>query len=76
MRGRKPTNIHCLNVKDFYTYLKKLGNPADVHFIADEDVFESIRLYDNGVLVDSTDEMNVSITEKDVIKSDKTVKTW
>ena len=29
LRGRKPTNN--------YTYFKKLGNPADVHFIADDD---------------------------------------
>ena len=39
LRGRRPTNSHCLDVNDFYTYFKKLGNPADVHFIADEVVF-------------------------------------
>ena len=74
LRGRKPTNNHCLDVNDFYTYFNKLGNPADVHFIADDDVFESIRLYDNGVLVDSTDEMNVPITESEVIKAIKQLK--
>ena len=69
LRGRKPTNSHCLDVNDFYTYFKKLGTPADVH----DDVFESIRLYDNGVLVDSTDEINV-ITESEVIKAIKQLK--
>ena len=63
-----------MDVNDFYTFLKKLGNPADVHFIADDDVFESIRLYDNGVRVDSTDEMNVPITESEVIKATKQLK--
>ena len=74
MRGRNPTNSHCSDVNDFYAYFQNLGNPADVHFIADEDVFESIRLYDNGVLVDSTDEMNVPITESEVIKAIKQLK--
>ena len=36
--------------------------------------FEYIRLYDNGVLVDSTDEMNVPITESEVIKAIKQLK--
>ena len=63
-----------MDVNNFYTYFKKLGNPADVHFIAVDDVFESIRLYDNGVLVDSTDEMNVPITESEVIKAIKQLK--
>ena len=74
MRGRKTTNSHSLDVNYFYTYFKKLDNPADVHFIADEDVFESICLYDNGVLVDSTDEIIVPITEREVIKAIKQLK--
>ena len=36
--------------------------------------FEYIRLYDNGVLVDSTDEMNVLFTESEVIKAIKQLK--
>ena len=75
LRGRKPTN-HCLDVNDLYTYFKKLGNPADVHFIADDDVFEFIRLYDNGILVDSTDEMNVPITDSEVIQAIKQLKHY
>ena len=62
MRCRKPTNNDCWDVNDFYTYFKNLGNSADIHFIADVDVFESIPLYYNVILVDSTDEMNVPIT--------------
>ena len=61
-----------MDVNEFYTYFKKLGNPADVHFIADDDDFESIRLYDNRV--DSTHEINVPITDNEVINAIKQLK--
>ena len=41
------------------------------HFIADEDVIESIRLYSNGVLVNPAEKMNVPIidhVDSEVIK--------
>ena len=69
--GRKPTNSHCLDVNDLYTYFKKLGNPTYVHFIANDDVFESIILFDSGihVLVDSNDKIIVPITDSGVIQA-------
>ena len=47
-----------LTCTDFVEYFKDLGNPTDVSYIADDHIYERIRIYDEGLLNDSFQELN------------------
>lgn len=68
--------VSTLSGDDFFEYFKGLGNPDDVSYIADDDVYEYIRMYDDGVLEDAVEELNDPfIEEEEVIKGIKQLKT-
>ena len=58
-----------------FEYFKDLGNPSDVSYVADDDIYERIRTYDEGLLNDLFQELNDVITLAEVIKAFKELKS-
>ena len=76
LRSNRPkcSSVASLTGDDFFEYFRKLGNPEDVTYIADDDVYEYVRLYDDGVLEDMYEELNNPITCDEVSKGVKQLK--
>ena len=73
-KNKSPTSF-LLTCTGVFEYFKDLGNPTDVSYIADDDIYERIRTYDEGLLNDSFQELNDVITQAEVIKAIKELKT-
>ena len=75
IRKNKSPTSSLLTCTDFFEYFKDLGNPSDVSYVADDDIYERIRTHDEGLLNDSFQELNDVITHAEVIKAIKELKS-
>ena len=67
-------NACSLTLNDFGKYFKTLGHPDDVVYIADDDVYEYLRSYNDGNVEVLYEELNYSITTEETINAIKGLK--
>ena len=75
IRNNKSPTSSLLTCTDFFEYFKNLGNPSDVLYIADDDIYERIRTYNEYSLNDLFQELDDVITHAEVIKAIKELKS-
>ena len=75
IRKNKSPTSSLLTCTDFFEYFKDLGNPSDLSYVADDDMYERIRTHDEGLLNDSFQELNDVNTHAEVIKAIKELKS-
>ena len=61
-------------MNDFVKYFKTLGNPDDVVYIADDDVYEYLRSYNDGNVEVLYEELKYYITTEETINAIKGLK--
>ena len=66
--------VTCITLNDFGKYFKTLGNPDDVVYMADDDVYEYLRSYIDGNVEVLYEELNYSITTEETINAIKGLK--
>ena len=75
IRKNKSPTSSLLTCTDFFEYFKDLGNPSDVSYVADDNIYKRINTYDEGLLNDLFRELNDVITLAEVIKAFKELKS-
>ena len=68
------TKTHSLSANNFAQYFKAINDPNEVFFQPDEDVIFFNERYINGELQVMFDELNVSLTEEEIMKAIKQLK--
>ena len=54
------------NDNDFFEYFRKLSNQDNVDYIVDDDIYEYMRQYNNGILQTQYNELNNPISDTEV----------
>ena len=74
-KNKNRSENSCLStLNDFGKYFKTLENPDDVVYIADDDVHEYLRSYNDGNVEVLYEELNYSITTEETINAIKGLK--
>ena len=73
-KKNRSENSCSLTLNDFGKYFKTLGNPDDVVYIADDDVYEYLRSYNDGNVEVLYEELNYFITTEETINAIKGLK--
>ena len=68
------TKTHSLSANNFAQYFKAINDPNEIFFQPDEDVIFFNERYINGELQVMFDELNVSLTEEEIMKAIKQLK--
>lgn len=74
LKGKCPVKSSSLTANDFFTYFHGISNPTDAVYIADEDVYEYVRTYDQGEIEEMYDELNIDISNEEVATAVKQLK--
>ena len=75
LRPQKQNNNSVISPNDFFEYFRKLSNPDNVDYIVDDDIYEYMQQYNNGILQTQYNELNNPISDAEVQKALKDLKT-
>ena len=74
LRPQKQNNNSVISPNNFFEYFKKLYIPSNVDYIVDDDIYEYMRQYNNGILQTQYNELNNPISDAEVQKAIKELK--